>query len=135
MEAVGQHFRPEFLNRIDNVIVFNRLSERDLQPILDRELRLIAERLAEKYDCSLSLTVGAKRFLIEEGFHPAYGARPLRRMIEQRIVDDLLVEEGLQGHLVKGAHVSIDVDKAAEQPFVITVREKEAEFSASAVIG
>ena len=135
MEAVGQHFRPEFLNRIDNVIVFNRLSERDLQPILDRELRLVEDRLAEKYDCSLSLTVAAKRFLIEEGFHPAYGARPLRRMIEQRIVDDLLVEEGLQGHLVKGAHVSIDVDKAAEQPFVITVREKEAEFSASAVIG
>ncbi len=87
-KEVEKHFRPEFLNRLDDVIVFKPLTREDLTQIVDYEMRKVVERLAE-HNLELELTGEAKEFLIEKGYNPDFGARPLRRAIEQYIEDPL----------------------------------------------
>ncbi len=87
-KEVEKHFRPEFLNRLDDIIVFKPLSREDLTQIVDYEMRKVVERLAE-HNLELELTGEAKEFLIEKGYNPDFGARPLRRAIEQHIEDPL----------------------------------------------
>jgi len=95
LREVDRHFRPEFLNRVDDVIVFKPLTREDLQEIVEIEMGEVRSRLADK-GVSLILTQEAKGFLIERGYDPDFGARPLRRAIEN-LVEDPLSEEILRG--------------------------------------
>ena len=105
-DALKQHFRPEFLNRIDEVIVFHKLTKEEITQIVDLLLKRIRESLAER-ELSLNLTGGAADFLVEQGWDPAMGARPLRRAI-QRYIEDPLADEVLSQSMPPGSTVEID---------------------------
>jgi ATP-dependent Clp protease ATP-binding subunit ClpC len=94
MREVERFFRPEFLNRLDDVIIFNQLSKDDLRRIIDVEMAKVGQRLKDK-KITLELSPEAIEFLIEKGFNQDFGARPLRRAIE-RYVEDPLSEELLR---------------------------------------
>jgi ATP-dependent Clp protease ATP-binding subunit ClpC len=104
-------FRPEFLNRIDEVIVFHKLTKEEIKSIVDLLLRRIRAQLAER-ELQLDLTEPAEDFLVEKGWDPAMGARPLRRAI-QRYIEDPLADFVLRSELEPQATVL--VDKAAEE--------------------
>ncbi len=106
-KEVERHFRPEFLNRVDDMIVFKPLSREDLQTIVEYELNKVFKRLTE-YGLRLDLTPQAKEFLIEKGYNPEFGARPLRRAIEHYI-EDPLSEAVLAGRFKGKNLVKIDV--------------------------
>ena len=91
MEALRGHFRPEFLNRIDEIIIFDRLDDRQITKIVDIQLQRLLERL-QKQNISLTLSDAAKKLLAKEGYDPAYGARPLKRVIQREILDPLSLE-------------------------------------------
>jgi ATP-dependent Clp protease ATP-binding subunit ClpC len=99
-------FRPEFLNRIDEVIVFHKLTKDEIKSIVDLLLRRIRGSLAER-ELQLELTEGAEDFLVDKGWDPAMGARPLRRAI-QRYIEDPLADFVLRSELVDGATVMVD---------------------------
>ncbi len=106
MDALQQTFRPEFLNRIDDIIVFNQLSREDLAQILELQLRNLRRQLAEK-QLSLELTEGARDLILAEGYDPAYGARPMRRAV-QRLVQDPLALRLLSGDFQAGDTIVAD---------------------------
>jgi ATP-dependent Clp protease ATP-binding subunit ClpC len=106
-KEVERHFRPEFLNRVDDIIVFKPLSKENLQTIVEYELAKVFKRLTE-HGLKLELTPGAKEFLIEKGYSPEFGARPLRRAIEHYI-EDPLSEAVLRGEFKGKNLVKIDV--------------------------
>ncbi|MEK7766541.1 MAG: ATP-dependent Clp protease ATP-binding subunit ClpC, partial [bacterium] len=99
-------YRPEFLNRVDEVIVFRSLGKEQIRSIVDIMLRTVCDRLREKH-IALDVSDAAKEFLIEKGFSPTFGARPLRRAI-QKHVEDALAEELLRGKIAEGAKVHLD---------------------------
>ncbi len=114
-KEVERHFRPEFLNRLDDIIVFQALTRDDLTIIVDYELKKVRGRLHEEQGLDLELTDDAKEFLIDKGFNPDFGARPLRRAIEQNIEDEIS-EEILRGSY-KGKnliHVSVKTEESSE---------------------
>jgi len=115
LEIVGRHFRPEFLNRIDDMVVFHPLTQAQIGEIVGIQLQFLTRRLAER-ELQLELTAAAVAKLAEAGYDPVYGARPLKRAIQQR-VENPLAEEILQGSLAPGDTVTIDV-----QDDVIVVR-------------
>jgi len=102
-----QHFRPEFLNRIDEIIVFHSLSMEDLVQIVDIQLERLQGLLSER-SISLELTEAAKRLLAEEGYDPVYGARPLKRVIQRELQDPLALRI-LQGEFKDGNMAIVDV--------------------------
>jgi ATP-dependent Clp protease ATP-binding subunit ClpB len=106
MDALRAHFPPEFLNRVDDVIVFHPLGRGHLAQIIDIQLRTLARRLAER-KIVVELTDAAKALLVAEGYDPAYGARPLRRTLQRRLLDPLALEV-LQGRFVEGDRVVAD---------------------------
>jgi ATP-dependent Clp protease ATP-binding subunit ClpC len=106
-KEVERHFRPEFLNRVDDVIVFKSLTRTDLQTIVDYELAKVFKRLTE-HGLKLELTSQAKEFLIDKGYNPEFGARPLRRAIEHYI-EDPLSEAVLAGKFKGKNLIKIDV--------------------------
>jgi ATP-dependent Clp protease ATP-binding subunit ClpB len=106
MEAMRSHFRPEFLNRVDEIIIFHALTKEHLKEIVDIQLHQIQKRLAERH-IELELTEAAKEFLIEAGYDPVYGARPLKRTIQQKILDPLAVSV-LSGEFHEGDVVHVD---------------------------
>ncbi len=108
-KEVERHFRPEFLNRLDDTIVFKALSRNDLTTIVDYELRKVRQRLAE-HGLDLELTAEAREFLIEKGYNPDFGARPLRRAIEHH-VEDPISEEILRGGYKDKAKILVSVRK------------------------
>ncbi len=108
MGEIEKHFRPEFLNRVDEIIVFHQLTRDDLRAIIDIEMKGLAERLAQRR-VELTLSDEAKEFIIDQGFNPEYGARPLRRAI-QRILEDPLAEEVLRGAFPEGTRIVIYVE-------------------------
>ena len=110
MEAVRAHFRPEFLNRLDDMIVFDRLSRADMDGIVAIQLGRLEKRLAQ-LKITLDLDEGARKWLADEGYDPVYGARPLKRVI-QRSLQDPLAEMILAGDIEDGAtvHVSAGSD-------------------------
>ena len=112
MIEVERHFRPEFLNRVDELIIFNALTHEDLTTIVHLQLDEVRSRLAE-HDLELDLQPAAIDFLIEKGFHEDYGARPLRRAIE-RFIEDPLAETLLRGEFSGGSRVRVDREKDAE---------------------
>jgi ATP-dependent Clp protease ATP-binding subunit ClpC len=107
LQEVEKHFRPEFLNRIDDVIVFRSLTREDLNQIIHIEMRGIEGRMAER-NITLELTPEAKDYLIEKGYNPEYGARPLRRALEHN-VEDPLSESILRGEFNEANHIVIRV--------------------------
>ncbi|MEY4386786.1 MAG: Chaperone protein ClpB [Verrucomicrobiota bacterium] len=108
MDEAKKTFRPEFLNRIDDVVVFRSLTKPDLIQILDLELGKVVQRLKHK-KLVLQVEEKAKDFLVERGYEPAYGARPMRRAVE-RYLEDPLAEELLRGHLHEGEPIVVTVD-------------------------
>jgi len=109
MEALRGHFRPEFLNRIDEIVIFDRLSDRNITKIIDIQLSRLGHRL-EKQKLSLQLSEKAKAYLAKEGYDPAYGARPLKRVIQQKILDPLSMSI-LDGHIKEGDAIEGDFIK------------------------
>jgi ATP-dependent Clp protease ATP-binding subunit ClpB len=107
-DAMTHHFRPEFLNRIDEIIVFHALTSEEIVHIVDLQIALLTRRLDE-HQLTLDVTDEAKRLLAREGYDPRYGARPLRRAI-QRLVLDPLALKMLDGEVLDGQHVVVDAD-------------------------
>jgi ATP-dependent Clp protease ATP-binding subunit ClpC len=107
-EELKQYFRPEFLNRIDDIIVFRQLTREEVKQIADIMLREVSNRLTER-EIELEVTERFKEHLVEEGYDPSYGARPLRRAI-MRLLEDSLAEAMLSGEISDGDTVAIDVD-------------------------
>jgi ATP-dependent Clp protease ATP-binding subunit ClpB len=107
MEELRRHFRPEFLNRLDETVVFHQLGREQLRAIVDIQLRRFAKRLQER-ELSLEISDGAKDLLGNLGFDPIYGARPLKRVI-QRQLENPLAEAILAGRYVAGDTVAVDV--------------------------
>src|SRR6185295_15815741 len=100
LEALRQVFRPEFINRIDDIVLFNPLGEEQLNKIVDLELAKVMRLLAER-KVTIELTPAARERIVQEGYDPAYGARPLRRTI-QRLVQDPLAMRILDGGILPG---------------------------------
>ncbi|MBN8194307.1 ATP-dependent protease ATP-binding subunit ClpC [Bacillus sp. NTK074B] len=121
MEELKRAFRPEFLNRIDEIIVFHSLEKDHLREIVTLMSNQLTSRLKEQ-DIHLELSHAAKEKIADEGFDPEYGARPLRRAI-QKHVEDKLSEELLRGKVLTGQNIIIDVE---DSEFVVKVKEEEA---------
>jgi len=111
-EAMRQRFRPEFLNRIDEIVAFNHLTREALERIVGLQLDEAAQRLAER-KITLEVDDKARAFLAEKGYEPAYGARPLRRAIQRYLLDPLAMAV-LEGRFEEGAKVSVGVDADEE---------------------
>ena len=107
-EELKQYFRPEFLNRLDEIIVFRQLNREEVKQIAEIMLREVFSRIGEK-GITLTVSDAFKERLVEEGFNPAYGARPLRRAV-MRLLEDSLAEEVLSGRIKDGDCVEVDVD-------------------------
>ncbi len=114
-EALKNHFRPEFLNRIDETIVFRSLTKEDLAAIIEIQMRQLASRLAD-HKITLEVTSAARELVAELGYDPTYGARPLKRLIQQKI-DSGLANRILAGEIQDGDHVVVD---AANKRFLFT---------------
>ena len=110
-DALRSHFRPEFLNRIDEIIIFDRLTRADLTTIVDLQLNRVRKRLA-KQGLALALTPAAKEFLGNQGYDPVYGARPLKRAIQQHLLDPLSLDV-LDGKFSDGDVIQADVRDGA----------------------
>ena len=107
-EELKQYFRPEFLNRLDEIIVFRQLNRDEVKLIADIMLKEVFGRMADK-GITLTVSEAFKERLVEEGYNPAYGARPLRRAV-MRLLEDSLAEEVLSGRIKDGDHAEVDVD-------------------------
>ena len=122
MEEVKRLFKPEFLNRIDEIIVFHQLTKEHMKGIADIMLRGIEKRSKEQLDITLTVNEAAKDLLIDKGYDDKYGARPLRRTI-QSLLEDKMAEEILDGKLKKGVNVEVDCE---EGKLTFTVKKKAA---------
>lgn len=107
--ALKKAFAPEFLNRIDDVVVFNNLEKEDIDRIIDIELAKLLERISE-LGYTLKLSKKAKRFIADKGFDKQYGARPLKRAI-QKYIEDALAEEIIKSNVHEGDTITLDVGK------------------------
>jgi ATP-dependent Clp protease ATP-binding subunit ClpC len=125
-EELKQYFRPEFLNRLDEIIVFRQLTKDEVKEISDILLKEVFGRLTEK-NIHLQVTERFKERLVEEGYNPSYGARPLRRAI-MRLLEDTLAEEILSGRLGDGDTATVDVDDTGK--VVIQSEQKRELISA-----
>jgi ATP-dependent Clp protease ATP-binding subunit ClpC len=114
-DALRRFFRPEFLNRVDEVIIFEPLAEEQLDAIADLLLKEVEERLSDR-SVTIEVTAAAKKALVKEGYDPAYGARPLRRVIEKQ-VENALARRILSGEFQDGAHVVVDYQEESGYTF------------------
>ncbi|WP_338441365.1 ATP-dependent Clp protease ATP-binding subunit [Synechococcus elongatus IITB4] len=127
-EELKQYFRPEFLNRLDEIIVFRQLNKAEVKEIADIMLREVFGRMQEK-GITLSVTEKFKDRLVEEGYNPSYGARPLRRAI-MRLLEDSLAEEFLSGKLREGDTAMVDI---GEEGKVQVIAQEKRELLPQAV--
>ncbi|TSC53446.1 MAG: ATP-dependent chaperone ClpB [Parcubacteria group bacterium LiPW_39] len=109
LEALKNNFKPEFLNRVDEIIVFDSLSKENLAAIVELQLERVQKRLAAK-KIKIKVTPGAKKFLADKGYDPIYGARPLKRLIQQVILDEI-AKGIIAGRIKEGEAVAIDADE------------------------
>jgi ATP-dependent Clp protease ATP-binding subunit ClpA len=107
-EAVKAHFKPEFINRIDDIIIFRSLSAENIKEIVKLQLAYLTKRAAER-NIELKYTEKLKNLIAKEGYDPAYGARPLKRLIQKKIQDTLALMI-LKGEVKEGDAVALDVD-------------------------
>ncbi|MEM6783517.1 MAG: AAA family ATPase, partial [Bacteroidota bacterium] len=112
-DALKRVFNPEFLNRIDDVIVFHPLEKNHILEIIEIMQKDLFARI-EELGIDIEVTAAAKAFLVEKGYDPQFGARPLRRAI-QKYVEDPMAESILQNDLAEGAHITVDHKKDAEE--------------------
>jgi len=112
-EALTRHFRPEFLNRIDDVVVFHRLGEGEMEQIVEIQMRKLAALVAGR-GLRLTWTPGAREWLAEKGFDPSFGARPLKRVI-QKTVQDALARKLLAGEVAPGSEIVVDGAQGADE--------------------
>jgi ATP-dependent Clp protease ATP-binding subunit ClpB len=129
MEALRQAFRPEFINRIDEIVIFNPLGEEQLERIVGLLLKNVEKLLAER-QITLALTPAANELLLREGYDPAYGARPLRRTI-QRLIQDPLALQILEGTVLPGTHMRVDRDGKKDAMKFESVTAKKPAAAAS----
>mgnify|MGYP006409535917 FL=1 len=108
MNMLKDHFRPEFLNRVDDIIVFHALSEPEIAKIVELQIEIVSKRLKTQRDITLSVNATAKKLLAKKGFDPSFGARPLKRMIQTLILDPLAMKI-ITGNVPEGSKVSIGV--------------------------
>jgi len=120
LRMVREHFKPEFLNRLDEVVVFDALTKDELTRIVDLQLALLEKRLAVRR-ITITVTDAAKAWLADTGYDPAYGARPLRRLI-QTAIGDPLARLLIAGDVTDGGAVTVDVGDAAEGGLTLTVQ-------------
>jgi ATP-dependent Clp protease ATP-binding subunit ClpB len=131
MEALRAHFKPEFLNRVDDVVIFHGLTIENIKEIVEIQLKNLRRRLAER-KIDLSLSDEAKAFLAKEGFDPVYGARPLKRAI-QRFIQDPLALKILEGDFKEGDGIEVKVGPKNELIFAKrTTKKKNGEVGAHA---
>jgi ATP-dependent Clp protease ATP-binding subunit ClpB len=107
-EALLEHFRPEFLNRVDEIVIFNPLGKEHIKKIIDLQLGYLKNLLAER-KIQIELTPKAHELLFREGYDPQFGARPLKRAI-QRLIQDPLAMKLLDGEVLPGETVKVDAD-------------------------
>jgi ATP-dependent Clp protease ATP-binding subunit ClpB len=110
MEVVKQRFRPEFLNRLDDIVLFDAIDETMLAEIIEVQLSAMLSLIKDEKDINITLSEPAKKQLLKEGFDPAYGVRPLKRVIQTRILD-LLAEEIIGGNVAEHDKVTVDFKK------------------------
>ena len=120
MNEIKLIFRPEFLNRIDEIIVFHPLYKEDMKAILDIMLRSVTSRVMENMELKLKVTDEAQDYLIDKGFDEKYGARPLRRAL-QTYLEDSMAEEILEGRIERGDSVTVE---KGENGLKFSVRHK-----------
>jgi ATP-dependent Clp protease ATP-binding subunit ClpB len=113
MRVLREHFRPEFLNRVDDIVIFRSLGQAQMSQILNLRLNEVS-KLLEDRQISLELTEPARQLILAAGSDAAYGARPLKRAL-QRMIQDPLAIKILNGEVLHGAHVRIDVDRKSNQ--------------------
>ncbi len=130
LDAVQKTFRPEFINRVDEMVVFRPLSKKEMLVIVDIMLSDVRERLRYQ-DIDIKVSEEAKAFILEKGYNPRYGARPLRRKIQQ-LIEDRMADMLLEGKIKKGSLVSIDEDKG-EMTFECTKPQKRKKEKKAAV--
>jgi ATP-dependent Clp protease ATP-binding subunit ClpB len=123
MEALRSAFRPEFINRIDEIVIFNPLAKEQLGKIVGMLLKSVEKLLAER-QITLELTPAAEALILREGYDPAYGARPLRRTI-QRMIQDPLALQILEGKILPGQRVRVDRDPTGEKMQFTVIAEKQ----------
>ena len=111
-EAMRATFRPEFLNRVDDIVIFHALSMDDIAQIVDLQLELVRVRLAAR-KIALEVTPAAIERLALDGFDPVYGARPLKRAIQREVVDRV-AKALIEGSVFEGGTVVVDLDEAGE---------------------
>ncbi|MBI1353400.1 MAG: ATP-dependent chaperone ClpB [Acidobacteria bacterium] len=126
MEELQRNFRPEFLNRVDDIMVFNKLSREHLHKIVDLQLEQLKKRVADR-KITLEVTDAAKDLLLAEGYDEQFGARPLKRVI-QRMIQDPLALEILDGKIGEGDTVRVDRDGEEHKMLLTTVGAPEAEL-------
>jgi ATP-dependent Clp protease ATP-binding subunit ClpB len=113
MDAVKAHFKPEFLNRIDELVIFHSLGLEQIKEIVEIQVKKLEQRLLERR-IQLKMTEKAKEWLAKEGFDPAYGARPLKRVIQKEIQDKLAMKI-LEGKFKEGSTITADMNDRKEE--------------------
>ncbi len=126
-EELKQYFRPEFLNRLDEIIVFRQLTKNEVKDIAEIMLKEVFSRLSEK-GIKLDVTDAFKERLVEEGYNPSYGARPLRRAV-MRLLEDSLAEEVLSGRIKDGDKALVDIDENKKVTVNISSEESSQELA------
>ena len=126
-EELKQYFRPEFLNRLDEIIVFRQLTKNEVKDIAEIMLKEVFSRINEK-GIKLNVTDAFKERLVEEGYNPAYGARPLRRAV-MRLLEDSLAEEVLSGRIKDGDTALVDIDENKKVTVKISSEESPQELA------
>ena len=127
MEALKRNLRPEFLNRIDEVVVFHPLTQEQIVSVVGLMAAEVQERLKERH-ISFSLTPAAREWLAKEGYDPTFGARPLRRAL-QRLVENPLSKGILSGAYAEGDHLEVDIDPTTDQ---LVFRKQEVAVAVAA---
>lgn len=122
--ALKKAFAPEFLNRVDDVMVFNPLDKEDIRKIIEIELEKLFERIKD-LGYNLKLTESAKDFIAEKGFDKEYGARPLKRAI-QKYIEDALAEEIISSNLQEGDSIQMDTSKDGTELKIKITKQKKA---------
>ena len=108
MNELRGHFRPEFLNRLDEIVMFKPLTRENIGGIVDLIINNLNKRLADR-ELKIELTDAAKKYVADNGYDPVYGARPLRRAIQNEI-EDMLSEEIIDGNVKSGDSITVDVE-------------------------
>ena len=109
MPLLLQHFRPEFLNRIDDIILFNPLSENEIKGIVDIQLNNYLKDLLSSREIKIELTDAAKKFIADKGWNPQFWARPLKRALQNYLLDELALEI-IEGKIKNWSTVSVDLN-------------------------